>query len=148
MDAPDLRAAPPRRWNIAVDGIVWLPRLIDKARAYHAGTLGSYLFGQSPVDDSLLERVELAYGEFLALAVAQPSDDAVLAALEARRPGTTERLRRWSERLALKQRRFLALIDWDDGYTGSPSVRALRPVLKPAVDAAMAVLKWYRPVRG
>ncbi|MGB8266977.1 MAG: DUF5069 domain-containing protein [Candidatus Velthaea sp.] len=147
MDAPDLRTGPPRRWNVAVDGIVWLPRLIDKARAHQAGTLGSYLYGQSPIDDGLLARVGLSYPEFLRLATAAPSDAAVLAALEARVPGATERLQRWSRHLIAKRGAVLAVLDWDDGYIGGKTGQALRPVLKPVVDAAMGLLKGARPFR-
>jgi hypothetical protein len=148
MNAPDLTVAPPRRWNVAVDGVVWLPRMIDKARAYEAGTLGSYLYGQSPVDDSLLARCGLTYGDFLALATAHADDAAVLAGIEARSPGARAGLRDWSDALGRKQRAFLALIDWDDGYMGSepPALRIARRGLKPAVDAAMTLLKRLRPV--
>jgi len=147
MNAPDLSAGPPRRWNVAVEGIIWLPRMIDKARAYAAGTLGAYLFGQSPVDDALLKRIGLSYRDVIAIAVAQPDDAAVLAAIEARVPGATARLQRWSASLARTQRAFLAAIDWDDGYTGrGPLSRLARRSLRPAVDAAMALLKTLRPV--
>lgn len=147
MNAPDLTGAPPRRWNVAVDGVVWLPRLIDKARAYQAGTLGAYLFGQSPVDDSLLARAGLGYPEFLAIATAHPDDAAVLDALDARAPGTRARLQRWSASLERKQRAFLALIDWDDGYTGrTPLWAGLRQALRPAGNAAMALVKRVRPL--
>jgi hypothetical protein len=147
MNVPDLTVAPPRRWNVAVDGVVWLPRMIDKARAYQAGTLGSYLFGQSPVDDSLLARCGLTYRDFLVLANEAADDAGVLAAIEARSPGAQQRLRRWSDALCRKQRIFLALIDWDDGYTGTRGLaHAVRRGLKPAVDVAMALVKRVRPV--
>jgi hypothetical protein len=147
MNAPDLTARPPRRWNVAVDGVVWLPRMIDKARAYRAGTLGSYLFGQSPVDDALLARIGLTYPDFLGLVDAQADDAAILAAIESRVPGATVRLQRWSAALARRQGLFLSLIDWDDGYTGTAGApRTIRRSLKPAVDAAMALVKRLRPV--
>ena len=46
--APDLRRHPPRRWNVTVDGVIWLPRMIDKARSMpsccvpHASTTRSF----------------------------------------------------------------------------------------------------------
>jgi hypothetical protein len=147
MLAPDLRSAPPRRWNVAVNGIVWLPRFIDKARACDAGTLGAYLYGQSPVDDALLGRLALTYDEFLAIVNAAPDDDAVLAALEARQPGATERLQRWSARFAASQQTFLAFLDWDDGYRRWAPAEPLRPILRPAVNGCMSLLKTLRPWR-
>jgi hypothetical protein len=148
MNPPDLRSQPPRRWNVAVDGVIWLPRMIDKARAFAAGTLGSYLFGQSPVDDALLRQIgPVRYPEFAGLATAHADDAAVLAAIEARSPGATARLQRWSDAFARDQRAFLALIDWDDGYADAqPALRIARRGLKPAVDVAMALLKRVRPV--
>ena len=37
----DLGQHPPRRWSETLAGMIWLPRLIDKVRAFQAGTLGN-----------------------------------------------------------------------------------------------------------
>ena len=71
----DLTKHPPRRWNDTFEGIAWLPRLIDKARAYDAGTLGTYLFGQSPADNSFLAAAGISYDDLLS-ATRLASDDA------------------------------------------------------------------------
>jgi len=114
---PDLRSGPPRRWNVAVGGVVWLPRFIDKARAQRAGTLGTYLFGQSPLDAQVLKTAGLSYRRFMAIVDAHGTDDAaVLGEIEAQRPGATERLREWSARMPRKSAALLAILDLDDGY--------------------------------
>ena len=114
---PDLRSGPPRRWNVAVGGVVWLPRFIDKARAQRAGTLGTYLFGQSPLDAQMLKTAGLSYRRFMAIVDAHGTDDAaVLGEIEAQRPGATERLREWSARMPRKSAALLAILDLDDGY--------------------------------
>ncbi|MBV8531050.1 MAG: DUF5069 domain-containing protein [Candidatus Eremiobacteraeota bacterium] len=116
MQAPDLRSGPPPRWSESVNGIAWLPRLAAKARAYDAGTLGMYLYGQSPVDDAFLKRARLDYSSFLDVVRAQSDDVAVLAEIERRSPGATARLRRWSERLPVTAGWFMSILDVDDGY--------------------------------
>ncbi|MGB8519688.1 MAG: DUF5069 domain-containing protein, partial [Candidatus Tumulicola sp.] len=79
MTERDLHAGPPRRWSEEIDGICWLPRLIDKTRAALAGTLGDYLFGQSPMDRALLRALGLSHREFAAIVRAAAGDDAVLS---------------------------------------------------------------------
>ncbi|MDP9111911.1 MAG: DUF5069 domain-containing protein, partial [Candidatus Eremiobacteraeota bacterium] len=74
----DLTAGPPRRWTRELDGIRWLPRLIDKTRAALAGTLGDYLYGQSPVDRALLRALGLGYRDFTAIVMQSANDDAVI----------------------------------------------------------------------
>ena len=88
----------PRRWNETLDGIRWLPRLIDKARMAQRGELGAYLFGHSPVDIGLLRRLGLTTSEFAQIVAVNPDDEGVLAALRLR-GFDDERLLRWSKRL-------------------------------------------------
>jgi len=124
MQAKDLTAAMPRRWTEQVDGIYWLGRLIDKANAAAHGTLGDYLYGQSPMDDWLLRALNIDYPTFTSI-VAQAADDAaVLAALAARSPNALERARAWSATLPRRQAFYLWFIDIDEGYLGE----AWRPV--------------------
>ncbi|MBD5656645.1 MAG: DUF5069 domain-containing protein, partial [Candidatus Eremiobacteraeota bacterium] len=99
-----------------MDGIRWLPRMIDKARMSAAGTLGAYLIGHSPVDRALLGRLKIGTADFVRLAVAEPSDAAVLAALRAR--GCDEAaVRRWSDRFEKHWAGFIVVWDLDEGYT-------------------------------
>src|ERR1700681_232615 len=92
VSAYDLRTTQPRGWSVQVDAVIWLPRLIDKARAYDAGTLGLYLYGQSPVDGALLGAARIDYAALLDAVRAAPDDDGVLREIERRAPGATQRL--------------------------------------------------------
>jgi len=117
MQAKDLSANAPRRWNEELGGIRWLPRLIDKARAAMKGSLGDYLYGQSPIDRGLLLALGLKYRDFTAIVRSAGDDDeAVLKALEKRDPEGVARARAWSERLPSRYRLLLFLIDLDDGH--------------------------------
>jgi hypothetical protein len=120
MDAPDLRNGSPPRWSEAVDGVVWLPRFAAKARAYDAGTLGMYLFGQSPIDDAFLKRAYLDYQSFLEIVRSQPNDVAVLAEIDRRAPGSKARLQHWSKQLPARAAWFMSVLDVDDGYARFP----------------------------
>ncbi|HTU82892.1 MAG TPA: DUF5069 domain-containing protein, partial [Candidatus Acidoferrales bacterium] len=84
----DLRVGPPRRWSERLAGIYWLPRILDKARAAMAGTLGTYLYGQSPVDRALLRELGMSHRAFAALVHDAGDDEGVVAALQARDPGS------------------------------------------------------------
>jgi hypothetical protein len=123
--AKDLRTAPPRRWNETVEGIYWLPRLIDKARAAMAGTLGDYLYGQSPMDRGLLAVLGLSHRQFAELVREAPDDMAVLAALAQRDPDAIARARAWSDPLPREHKLFFWFIDIDDGYRRTTWVHPL-----------------------
>ncbi len=99
-----------------MDGIYWLPRLIDKARAALSGSLGDYLFGQSPMDRALLQKLGLRHREFASIVRDAADDDGILAAIAARDPEALPRARAWSEGLPQRHRLFLWFIDVDDGY--------------------------------
>lgn len=114
--------APPRRWSDEIEGIRWLPRLIDKAKMDSGGAIGAYLFGHSPIDRALLVRLGVTTAEFATIVAASPDDAAVLAALRSR--GFDEaRVRRWSDRLPAPYQLFIRVIDVDDGYV-APSAFA------------------------
>lgn len=135
--AKDLSRVAPRRWSEEVDGIRWLGRLIDKTRATLAGTLGSYLYGQSPMDRSLLHELGIGHRAFAEIVAAAPDDARVVAALAARDPESIARAHRWSESLPARQRLFLFILDVDDGYVEGPW-RAL----KVPVNIASGALAW------
>ncbi len=134
----------PRRWNAAVDGIVWLPRMIDKARMQHKGRLGIYLVGHSPVDASLLKRLNVTTAEFSGIVKAAPDDAAVLAAL--RRRGFDEaRVRRWSERFPQTFRWVISIVDVDEGYVKPNLMNRLGLLLIRALE--WPVVTFYRAIR-
>ncbi len=93
--------AKPRRWNVEVDGICWLPRVSDKARMRESGSLGAYLLGQSPVDRAPLARLGCSTEEFAALRT-RGFDEA--------------RMRKWSAAFAVRYKTYIALWDLDEGY--------------------------------
>jgi len=134
----------PRRWTVDVDGIRWLPRMIDKARMRDRGELGSYLLGHSPVDRALLARLGLTTDEFAALVRAAPDDAAVLAALKAR--GWDEaRVRRWSDRFPSTYRTYIMLWDIDEGYVRPSALQSLAlAAFRPFESAAMEVVRRLR----
>jgi hypothetical protein len=53
--AKDLSRERPRPMDARLGGYPWLPRMIDKARAARAGTLGSYYRYPCPIDAACLE---------------------------------------------------------------------------------------------
>ena len=135
----------PRRWSDTLDGIAWLPRLIDKARMAQSGSLGAYLFGHSPFDAGLLRRLGVTTEEFAAIVASSTSDAEVLAAL--RRRGFDEaRVRRWSARLPLTTRFFARIWDVDDGYAepgfaGRAAIAMWRVVERPVMSVVRLFLK-------
>ena len=147
MSSHDLRTGPPRRWNVAVDGVIWLPRLIDKARAFDAGTLGMYLYGQSPVDGRVLAAAGIGYAELLEAVRAAPGDAGVLAEIERRAPGAAQRLRAWSARPPASCRAIFAWNDVDEGYTRGPVARVVRFVSDAIYPALTASMRMVRPFK-
>lgn len=138
-------AAAPRRWSDDVDGIRWLPRLIDKARLWNRGVLGAYLFGHSPIDRALLSRLGIATDDFAAIVAASPDDGGVLAALRSR--GFDEvAVRRWADRLPKPYHVLLRLIDLDEGYV-EPSRfdRAWMSAFRSAESGLMRLVRVFSP---
>ncbi|HZT14211.1 MAG TPA: AI-2E family transporter [Candidatus Baltobacteraceae bacterium] len=144
--ANDLRSVPPRRWSEEVGGIKWLPRIIDKARAAMNGTLGDYLYGQSPMDRGLLRALGLSYKEFTNIVRRAADDDQVLSMLRDRVPEGVDLAKRWSDRLARRHRLVLFLIDLDDGYAGGWEV--LRPVLRFCLRFYARYLRYNWPSKA
>lgn len=147
MSAYDLRTTPPRRWNAQIEGVIWLARLIDKARAHEAGTLGMYLYGQSPVDNSLLAAARIDYAGLLDAVRAAPDDDGVLREIERRAPGATQRLRAWSAKPPVTCRVTFAWNDVDEGYTRGPVARVIRTVSDGIYPVLTSTLRKLFPLR-
>jgi hypothetical protein len=116
MNATDLKCGSPPRWSDAIEGVVWLPRLAAKVRAHDAGTLGSYLLGQSPVDDEFLKTAQLDYADFIAIVRSSADNAAVLGAVGAASAGAVDRLRLWSLEMPVRRGLMLRVLDIDDGY--------------------------------
>jgi hypothetical protein len=135
----------PRRWSDEIDGIRWLPRLIDKAKMESGGALGAYLFGHSPIDRGLLTRLGVTTGEFAAIVAASPDDAAILAALRLR--GFDEaRVRRWSARLPRPYQVFIRIIDVDDGYVApSPFARFCLRGFRAVEHGVMGLVRRISP---
>lgn len=148
MQAKDLRVTPPRRWSDELGGIRWLPRIVDKARAAICGTLGDYLYGQSPMDRSFLRALGLKYKEFTGIVrEAGDNDERVLALLEERAGEGLTVARRWSEGLHRRHKSFLFLLDLDDGYYGGP-LQALRSVVRVLAGLLTRYVRYRWPARG
>ncbi len=119
--------------------------MIDKARMKTAGSLGAYLLGHSPVDRSLLQRLNVTTDEFTRIVESQPEDLAVLTALRVR--GFDEpSVRRWSERFETTWRMYIPLWDLDEGYRTPtmfelPFLSMMRMVEGPLMDAFRKVSK-------
>jgi mannose-6-phosphate isomerase-like protein (cupin superfamily) len=68
--------------DATLDGYVWLPRMIDKARASRAGTLGDAVH-PCPVDRRTLKHLGVSFDDFTAIIDRTESDEEVLAQLRA-----------------------------------------------------------------
>ncbi len=137
-------ASVPRRWSVELDGIRWLPRMIDKAHMSERGQLGSYLLGHSPVDHALLTRFGVTTEQFAEIVRTAPDDDAVLAALRAR--GFDEaRVRRWSERFTSTYAMFITMWDIDEGYVQPSPMQAVGlAMFRPFEGVAMGMVRRAR----
>jgi hypothetical protein len=71
-----------RPMDATLAGYPWLPRMIDKARARLAGTLGGMVH-PCPVDRRCLARLRVGFAEFSDLIRATETDEEVLAGLLA-----------------------------------------------------------------
>lgn len=82
--AKDLSKEEPRAMATKLDGYEWLPRLIDKARASVAGTLGDYYKYPCPIDRVCLDILGLTADEFSDISVRFADDAAILGELKRR----------------------------------------------------------------
>lgn len=139
MSAPNLQAGPPRRWSDEIEGIRWLPRLIDKTRAAIAGTLGTYLYGQSPIDREFLGALGMGHREFARIVRDAPDDAAVVRALAARDAESLARVRAWGASLQRRHPMWMLGLDLDDGRL--PRYAWLKPIANVGSDALTAVVK-------
>jgi hypothetical protein len=69
-----------RPMDATLNGYAWLPRMIDKSRAYSAGTLGPVVH-PCPIDKRCLSRLGVAFSTFTAIVAASATDEEVLTGL-------------------------------------------------------------------
>lgn len=67
-EAKDLAHEDPAPMNAKLAGYPWLPRMIDKARAGQAGTLGTYYRYPCPIDRACLELLGIDADSFREIA--------------------------------------------------------------------------------
>jgi Domain of unknown function (DUF5069) len=96
----DLASEAPRAMEETLAGYAWLPRMIDKARAADAGTLGDYVH-PCPVDRRCLELLRIEPLRFRALASAARTGGEVIAGLE--RAGARSAADAWFDAVAFEE---------------------------------------------
>jgi hypothetical protein len=90
LAAKDLAREDPAPMDAKLDSYPWLPRMIDKARASQAGTLGSCYRYPCPIDARCLDLLGITADAFRDIAT-RVDDQALLSEL-ARIGASTERL--------------------------------------------------------
>lgn len=93
---PDLTQHPPRSVHVRLGGFAHLPRLLDKARALHAGKIGGYHY-HCPLDQAFFAFTGINHEVFLAEAKKGGSDTEMLAWVRAATTRLPFEIRAWSE---------------------------------------------------
>jgi hypothetical protein len=88
-----------RPMDAELEGYAWIPRMIDKARAARAGSIGDYLY-PCPIDRTCLRRLGLGAETFADIASTLVDDEGVLA--ELRRRGIPTATQAWFDPVALE----------------------------------------------
>jgi hypothetical protein len=96
----DLAREEPRPMDETLAGYAWLPRIIDKARAFDAGTLGD-LVHPCPVDLRCLGLLGVEPARFRAIASGARTAGDVLAGLE--RAGAHTAAEAWFDAVAFEE---------------------------------------------
>ena len=89
-----------RPMDATLDGYAWLPRMIDKSRAKHRGTLGSIVH-PCPIDKRCLARLGVAFSAFTEIVAVSSTDEEVLAGL--RRHGIAPAQDAWFDAVAYEE---------------------------------------------
>ncbi len=76
----------PRDGSLALGGIPWLARMIDKARAKADGTIGDYIY-PCPKDQELLKKLGLTADQFSAIVAESRDDQEIVAKVKGRYRG-------------------------------------------------------------
>lgn len=120
----DLTNSYPRPGDQLMGGYPWLARLIDKARAYNAGTLGDYIY-PCPIDKELLGELNYSGEEFAEIVDQNKTDEDILEHLGLPSQNDNPEVRRWAQeflmnrvdsltRQAEDEGREFKLPDWAD----------------------------------
>jgi hypothetical protein len=111
----------PRSGLDTIEGMVWLPRLLEKARRHEAGRAASadlmdgYLYGNSDyIDKQVLEFLRMGDTDVSAIVREQPDDAAAAAAIVARSGRSAAERGAFSARLRRKLFDFV-LLEADEG---------------------------------
>ena len=108
MTSLSLRSRPPRHPTESLDGLVFLPRTIDKARAALAGgDLGDYSL--AGLSEMLLQWIGVEPSRFLRMIAAVSDENDVAAWL--RQNADTTCYHRWNEWLDRRDPKLFRLID-------------------------------------
>jgi hypothetical protein len=127
MDSLDLSKHPPRLPRAELDGIIFLPRSIDKARAYLAG--GNRNGYNIPgVTGGMLERFGISNDDFIA-AVGTASNEADIVAF-VRRHASQSTVDEWNTWVKDRQPR---------GNRNLPEVLEIYPWLKELPDLTLVL---------
>lgn len=102
--APNLSEHPPRSPRVRLGGFVHLPRMLDKARAQAAGTLGDYMY-PCPLDQRTLAYMGIRAEDFQAAVETGKNDTEMLAWImenlsPARLPHEIKAWSAWMEQVA------------------------------------------------
>lgn len=98
----DLTSSPPRSPYDRLGNISFLPRAIDKMRAYIDGKHGAYN-AKTGFSTQLFDLFGVTADEFEEIVKANESDDAVLKVLLERRPLSAQEIEEWNERCETRQ---------------------------------------------
>jgi hypothetical protein len=93
----DLTTGVPRSPYDEVGGIVFLPRTIDKMRAFIAGTVGPYN-AKTGVSTGVFDLFGVTPDEFEQVVRENPRDEGVLQALMTRKPLSQAEIEDWNRR--------------------------------------------------
>jgi hypothetical protein len=152
----DTMAWIPRSPKDRYGDLVWLPRLLDKARRALEGQqrgvdlMTPYMYGDNDYLDAKLLAFLRVRDRHVLQIVAEEGDDAkaaeLLVALSGRSP---EECRRWSERFLKWEAAWIALIDFDEDRQQGGSAEAAKwfynRVLFPPV---FSVFRWMEGKRS
>ena len=111
----DLREHPPRRSRERLAGFIWLPCLIDKVRAFQAGTLGAYAY-PSLTDRLFMRRFRLTQALLEQTLRATLNDELIAEQLQQASGLSQNTIAASSDAFEGKYRLVFAVLDCDDGY--------------------------------
>jgi hypothetical protein len=104
VQAPDLIRHFPRSPREQLGGYVHLARMLDKARAKAAGTVGEYIY-PCPLDQSLLEFLGIPADAFYQAAQQMDDGEILNWLMKTAKPKNPEEVEAWNETLLTRKPR-------------------------------------------